>query len=109
MDRNAQDEETDDRRDDPSVDFTADSRTAQSIVDNAEAHTAHAQHSEGEGDEGLLRTGFSDRDESFSAVSWDEFRAEFEEKDLALLYSTDGSPVKGDRPLALLKREDVED
>lgn len=88
--------------------YETDPWSAQSVIDDHEAYPGHAAKSEGQGDEGLLRIGLRDDDEDLKRVSWEEFREEFEEKDLVLLHSTDGTPVEGDRPLTLVERDDVE-
>lgn len=97
------------RTDVPTVQYTTDAWTAQSLIDDADAYVGHTSGSESEGDRGLLRIGFRDDDEDLTEVSGEEFREEFEEKGLALVESSDGSGVEGDRPLALVERSDVEE
>ena len=93
--------------DGPTVQYTTDPWTAQSLIDDANAYVGHAPGSGSEGDRGLLRIGFRDDDEDLTEVSGEEFREEFDEKELALVQSSDGSGVEGDRPLALVERSDV--
>ncbi|MUV56469.1 hypothetical protein [Halogeometricum sp. CBA1124] len=87
------------------TEHTTDAWEAQSVVDDRSGYPAHASKSEGQGDEGLLRVGFRDDDEDLKRISWDEFREEFEEKELALAYSTDDSPVEGERTATLVERD----
>ena len=102
------DGDADDGSDRTTVQYTTDAWTAQSLIRDADAYPGHPPGSESEGDGGLLRIGFRD-DEELTEVSDEEFREEFDERGLALVQSSDGSPVKGDRPLALVRRDDVEE
>ena len=104
----APDSSDDDAADDAAtVQYTTDAWTAQSLIDDANAYVGHLPGSESEGDSGLLRVGFRDDDEELTEVSGETFREEFAEKGLALVESSDGSGVEGDRPLALVERSDV--
>lgn len=93
--------------DDPAIHHATDPALVRSIVEERGGYPAHAPDSEGQGDQGLLRIGFRDRDEDFKEISWDAFFEEFEEKDLAFVYADDGSDVAQDRPVVLRKRESV--
>lgn len=90
------------------TEYTDDPWTAQSVVEDRSGYPAHAAKSEGQGDDGLLRIGFRDDDEDLTEVEWETFREEFEEKNLALVYSTDDSSVDGDRTVTLQERDDVD-
>lgn len=94
-----------DERDDAEVVRTADPTLVRSVIEERGGYPAHAAKSEGQGDEGLLRAGFRDRDEDLTEISWEKFREEFEEKDLVGVYATDGSDVDGDRPVVLVERD----
>lgn len=92
---------------DAAVQYTTDPALVRSVVEERGGYPAHEPQSEGQGDEGLLRIGFRDRDEDLREISWEEFQEEFEAKDLAFGYREDGGDV-GDRPVVLRKRENVE-
>lgn len=72
-----------------------------SVIEERSGYPAHVPQSEGQGDQGLLRVGFRDRDEDLKEISWEEFTEEIREKDLVGLYTEDGSAVDGDRPVVL--------
>lgn len=100
-----------DQQDEMTVKHTTDPTLVQRLMDERDGFPAHLAQSEGEGDQGLLRIGFPGiEDEEFREISWEEFREEFEEKDLAAVYTDeeDGT-VDGTHPMRLQKREDVED
>lgn len=86
---------------------TSDPTLLRSVVEERGGYPAHRQHSEGEGDGGLLRVGFRDRDEDLKQISWDEFLDEFEEKDLVGVYATDGGDARADRPVELVEAEEA--
>ena len=103
------DTEAETSQNESTTEHTADPWTAQSVVEDRGGYPAHAAKSEGQGDEGLLRIGFRDGDEEdLTEVEWETFREEFEEKNLALVYSTDDSPVEGDETVTLRERDDVD-
>ncbi|ELZ28503.1 hypothetical protein C474_15394 [Halogeometricum pallidum JCM 14848] len=89
------------------VEHTDDPWTAQSVVEGRGGYPGHAAQSESEG-AGLLRIGFRDDDEEMKDISWEEFREEFEERELALVYSTDGTPIDGEKTVTLQERDDVD-
>ncbi len=97
--------------DDEAVEQTTDPTLARTIIEERDGFPAHLDQSEGEGDSGLLRVGFQDRDLEMDLreISWDEFTEEFEEKDLAAFYRDDGGDVAGDRPVVLRDREAAEE
>lgn len=93
--------------DDSDVRRTTEPTLARTVIEDRGGYPAHDPQSEGEGDSGLLRVGLRDRDEDLKEISWDEFEAEFEEKDLALVYAEDDdADVGGDEPLHLVQTED---
>jgi hypothetical protein len=49
------------------------------------ARPAAVAETESDGDAGILRFDFNEPDEGLDEISWDEFFAKFEEKNLALL------------------------
>lgn len=91
--------------DDPEVRTTTDPTLARTVIEERDGYPAHLPQSEDEGDGGLLRVGFRDRDEDLKEISWDEFREEFTEKDLVALYRDDEDPVDGNRPVVLNEHE----
>ena len=95
-------------RENGGVQHTTDPTLLRSIIQEHDGYPAHVSQSEGQGDQGLLRVGFGKADEALKEISWDEFLEEFAEKNLVGVYSDDGSPVRGDRPVVLRKRDDVE-
>src|SRR6056297_1546004 len=94
--------------DNPDVNLTTDPTLLRSIIEERDGYPAHVPKSEGQGDQGLLRVGFGDADEDLKEISWEEFREEFEEKNLAGVYTDDGSGVQGNRPVVLRKRDDID-
>ena len=100
-----------DQHDEVSVEYATDPTLVQTIVDERGGYPAHLDQSEGTGDQGLLRIGFPDvEDEEFKEISWEEFREEFEEKELAAAYPADeDATVDGTHPMRLVKRDDIED
>lgn len=92
---------------DPPVRHTTDRTLVRSVVEERGGYPAHAPESEGQGDQGLLRIGFRDRNEDLKEITWEAFFEEFDEKDLAFVYAPDGSEVAADRPVALRKRASV--
>ena len=100
-----------DQRDEVTVRHTTDPTLVRQLIDERDGFPAHLARSEGEGDEGLLRIGFPDlEDEEFREISWEEFREEFEEKDLAAAYAEDETAtVDGTHPMRLVERDEAED
>lgn len=98
-----------DRSDDRTVRHATDPTLVQSVVEARGGFPAHETRSEGEGDHGLLRVGFSDLDEDLTEISWETFREEFEAKDLAAVYADEGETIDGTRPIVLRKRATVEE
>lgn len=98
-----------DQNTDSSVEQTTEPTLARTVIEERGGYPAHPPQSEGEGDSGLLRVGFRDRDEDLKEISWDQFSEEFEEKDLVALYRDDGGDVEGRRPVILRERENVEE
>lgn len=103
------DSDGDVRGDEANTEYETDPWAAQGVIEDHDGYPGHVPESEGQGDEGHLRIGLRDDDEDLKQISWEEFREEFEEKELTLLHATDGSPVEGDRPLTLLERDEIED
>lgn len=69
--------------------FTTDPNVAREMLEVYDGYPAHRQGSEGDGDQGLLRIGFtddSDEDADLKPISWESFAEEFEEKGLKLVY-----------------------
>lgn len=95
-----------DQGEDEEVRRTTDHTLLRSVIEERDGYPAHVPESEGEGDQGLLRVGFRDRDEDLKEISWEEFFAEFEEKGLVGIYADDGGDVDGDRPVVLRSRDD---
>lgn len=95
-----------DENDDDAVRRATDSTLLRSVIEERGGYPAHVPESEGEGDGGLLRVGFRDRDEDLEEISWEEFREEIEERDLVGFYTEDGSDVDGDRPVVLRSRHE---
>lgn len=91
--------------DDADVRRATEPTLARTIIEEREGYPAHDPQSEGEGDHGLLRIGFHDADEDLKRISWEQFAAEFEEKELALLYAEDGSTVGDGERLRLVQRD----
>lgn len=83
---------------------TTDHALIRNWIERHDGFPAHVVNSEGEGDEGLLRIGFEDaeRPESLTELSWEEFFAEFDEKDLVFAYP-EGDPREDDDPPSLLR------
>ncbi|MFD1588703.1 hypothetical protein ACFR9U_17125 [Halorientalis brevis] len=94
--------------DNTDVNRTTDPTVLRSIIEDRDGYPAHVPKSEGQGDQGLLRVGFGDADEDLKEISWEEFREEFEEKNLAGVYTDDGSDIEGNQPVVLRKRDDVD-
>lgn len=92
-------------RDDSDVQRTTEPTLARTLIEDRGGYPAHETRTEGEGDSGLLRVGFRDRDEDLKEISWEEFEEEFEEKNLVLEYGDDGADVEGDRSLRLVEDE----
>lgn len=93
-------------RDDNDVRRATEPTLARTLIEDRGGYPAHEPQSEGQGDSGLLRVGFHDRDEDLKEISWEEFEAEFEEKDLVLEYAEDDdADVEGDKPLRLVREE----
>lgn len=90
--------------------YTTEPAEARGIIERHDGYPAHVERSEGEGDRGLLRVGFretsggADDDEELARISWEEFEAEFEEKDLALVYPEDPAE-RGREEFALVDRD----
>ncbi len=100
-----------DQHDEATVRYATDPTLVRTLVDERGGYPAHLARSEGQGDQGLLRVGFPGiEDEEFREISWEEFEAEFEEKDLAAAYPEDeDATVDGTHPMRLVKRDEVED
>lgn len=91
--------------------YTTESTLARQLVEERDGYPAHPEQSEGEGDRGHLRlvfegsaAGTTGGDQTLTRVSWDQFEAEFEEKDLALVYPED-PPAGGEEEFALVERD----
>lgn len=88
---------------------TTDHAIIRSWVDRHDGYPAHLRRSEGGGDEGLLRVGFADanfeREGDLKELSWEEFFAEFDEKDLVFVYP-ETDPREQDYPPSLLRERD---
>lgn len=92
--------------DDGNVRHTTEHTLLRSVIEDRGGFPAHVAGSEGEGDSGLPRVGFTDRDdEDLKEISWEQFFEEFDEKDLVGVYTEDGSDVDGNRPVVLRDRE----
>ncbi|MFB6141599.1 MAG: hypothetical protein ABEJ26_14335 [Halosimplex sp.] len=98
-----------DTNDESAVRHTTDPTLARTVIEERNGYPAHVAQSEGQGDSGLLRVGFRDRDEDLKELSWEQFAEEFEEKDLAALYRDDGGTVDENRPVVLEERDTVEE
>lgn len=98
-----------DQDDEPEVRHTTDPTLARTVIEERNGYPAHVPGSEDEPDHGLLRVGFRDRDEDLKEISWEQFREEFEGKDLAALYRDDEGVVDENRPVVLEERETAED
>ncbi|WP_459190717.1 hypothetical protein [Halosimplex sp. J119] len=98
-----------DEPDESEVRHTTDPTLARTLIEERNGYPAHVPGSEDEPDHGLLRVGFRDRDEDLKEISWDEFREEFEGKELAALYRDDEGVVDENRPVVLQERETVEE
>ncbi|MDS0283250.1 hypothetical protein [Haloarcula onubensis] len=96
-----------DQSSDPAVEVADEPTLARTIIEERDGYPGHVPDSEGRGDHGLLRVGFHD-DEDLKQLSWEQFREEFEEKDLVALYRTDEEPVEADKPVVLRERDDVD-
>lgn len=94
---------------DRTVRHATDPTLVRSIVEERGGYPAHAPQSEGQGDEGLLRIGFRDRDEDLKEISWEEFREGFDEKDLAAVYADEGETIDGSRSIVLRRRSTLEE
>ncbi|MBX0297456.1 hypothetical protein [Haloarcula nitratireducens] len=94
--------------DDTEVEYATEPTLARTLIEDRGGYPGHPPESEGEGDRGLLRIGFRDQDEDLKEISWEQFREEFEEKELAVAYRPDEEPVENDQPVALLEREELE-
>lgn len=91
--------------------YTTDPALARQLLRDRDGYPAHRQQSEGEGDRGHLRLVFDGSPEgttgddlTLTRVSWDQFEAEFEEKDLALVYPEDPTGT-GAEEFALVERD----
>lgn len=104
-----QNDDQTEQRDDDEVQYATEPTLARTLIEERSGYPAHLPASEGEGDSGLLRVGFHDRDENLKEISWDQFREEFDEKGLALAYRDDGDPVDDDRPVVLVQEDNAED
>lgn len=99
-----------DQDSDATVEHATDPTLVRTVVEERDGFPAHLAGSEGEGDSGLLRVGFPDIDEDFEEISWEQFREEFEEKDLAAAYAADPEgTIDGTHPVRLVEREEVQD
>lgn len=86
---------------------TQDTALIRSWVEDHDGFPAHvgdteAGQSEGQGDSGLLRIGFRDRetDEPLKEITWEQFAEEFERKDLAFVYpESDPARTRGESSL----------
>lgn len=91
---------------DENVRRTTDPTLLRSVIEDRGGFPAHLAGSEGEGDSGLPRVGFTDRENAdLKEISWEQFFTEFDEKDLVGVYAEDGSDVDGNRPVVLRDRE----
>lgn len=93
------------------MDATVAHTEIRSWVENHGGFPAHVESTEGEGDPGLLRIGFTDAGpaEQLKEITWDEFFEEFEDGRLAFVYR-DEPPRDGSRPeVRLVKRDRVKD
>jgi hypothetical protein len=97
-----------DQYDDPDVEYADEPTLARTIIEARDGYPAHVPGSESEGDSGLLRVGFRDRDEDLKEISWEQFREEFTEKELVALYRPDEGAVENDRPVVLRERDHVD-
>lgn len=93
---------------DPAVRQATDPTLARTVIEERDGYPAHLSQSEGEGDRGLLRVGFRDRDEDLEEISWEQFSDEFTEKNLAAVYRTDEGDVDDNRPVVLRDRDEVD-
>jgi hypothetical protein len=93
----------------PTVYHTTDHDLVRSIVEARDGYPAHAGQSEGQGDGGLLQIAFRDRDQDAKEISWETFFEAFDEKDLAAIYTEDGSDVGDNQPVVLRKRGAVDE
>ncbi|WP_436912315.1 hypothetical protein [Halosimplex marinum] len=98
-----------DHSEESAVRHTTDPTLARSVIEERNGYPAHVPGSEGEGDSGLLRVGFRDRDEDLKEISWEQFREEFEGKDLAAIYREDEGAVDENRPVVLEDEETAEE
>lgn len=89
------------------LDATTDHATIRAWVEEHGGFPAHVAQSEGQGDQGLLRVGFTDADneEQLKDISWDAFFEEFEEKDLAFVYR-EKPPRDENQPVVRLVERD---
>ncbi|MFC7143008.1 hypothetical protein ACFQMA_25245 [Halosimplex aquaticum] len=94
-----------DQSDESEVRHTTDPTLARTVIEERNGYPAHVPGSEDEPDHGLLRVGFRDRDEDLKEISWEQFREEFEDKELAALYRDDEGVVDENRPVVLEDRE----
>jgi hypothetical protein len=93
------------------MDATIEHTEIRSWVEEHGGVPAHVESTEGEGDPGLLRVGFTDAGpaERLTEITWDEFFQEFEEGRLAFVYR-DEPPRDGSRPaVRLVNRDRVKD
>ncbi|WP_135305448.1 hypothetical protein [Haloarcula amylovorans] len=95
--------------DDTEVEYATEPTLARTLIEDRGGYPGHASKSEGEGDSGLLRVGFHDQDEDLKEVSWEQFREEFEDKELAVAYRPDEKPVEDNQPVVLLERDTLEE
>ena len=96
-----------DQSNEPDVEIADEPTLARTVIEERDGYPGHVPESEGRGDHGLLRVGFH-KDEDLKRLSWEQFRGEFEEKDLVALYRTDEEPVEDDRPVVLRERDNVD-
>lgn len=93
-----------DRSTEPAVRRTTNPSIVRSVVESRGGYPAHEPRSEGQGDHGLLQIGRRGREEDLKEITWDEFSAEFEAKDLEFVYpedesdpdAVDGDPGRGE-------------
>ena len=95
---------------DDEVRRTTDSALARSVIEERGGFPAHEPRSEGQGDQGLIQIGEHGSDDDLKELSWDEFAAEFEEKELVYVYPEDESAAAdaGIDPLGRLEKRSAE-
>jgi hypothetical protein len=83
---------------------TTDHDTIRKWAEKRGGRPATVKGTEGDGDAGVLRFDFQEKDESLEEISWEEFLRKFEESNLALLYQEETSGGQESRFFKFVER-----